>query len=235
MSWVLFNLALAPIAAVLVFIYVKDKYEREPLALLVGCFFLGILSVLPAILLETLAQKAGINVSSNTFTTFIYAFFVVGFSEEFCKFIIIRLFIFKNKNFNEPFDGIVYCVVVSMGFAAIENVMYVLQGGLGTAIMRMFTAVPAHALFGIFMGYFIGKAKFSNKKGLYLFLGLFIAIVMHGLYDFFLFQNDFVVLKFAIFPLLIAAFFISLNAIKIRVSNSPFKEDDKDNLFKLND
>ncbi len=228
MNWVLFNLALAPIVAILVFIYVKDKYEREPLGLLVGCFFLGVLSVLPAIMLEKLAQKAGINVSNNTFITFIYAFLVVGLSEEFSKFLVIRFVVFKNKDFNEPFDGIVYCVVVSMGFAAIENVLYVMQGGVGVALMRMFTAVPAHALFGIFMGYFIGKAKFSNKKGWYLFLGLLIAVAIHGLYDFFLFQMDFVYLKFAILPLLIAALFISLKAIKIRVSNSPFIDKDND-------
>jgi RsiW-degrading membrane proteinase PrsW (M82 family) len=72
--------------------------------------------------------------------------------------------LYNNKNFNEPFDGIVYAVIVSMGFATIENIIYVFQYGFATGILRLFTAVPAHAAFGILMGYFLGKAKFTHGK-----------------------------------------------------------------------
>ena len=95
---------------------------------------------------------------------FIKAFIVVALVEEFSKYIIVKYYAQNNREFNEPFDGIVYAVMVSMGFAALENVLYVYQYGSSTGITRAFTAVPAHATFGILMGYFMGKAKFSKNK-----------------------------------------------------------------------
>ena len=71
---------------------------------------------------------------------------------------------YRKKEFDEPFDGIVYAVMVGMGFATVENISYVSQYGLMTGIMRLFMAVPAHASFAIIMGYFMGKARFSAKK-----------------------------------------------------------------------
>ena len=83
--------------------------------------------------------------------------------EEFSKYIIVRFYAQKKNEFNEPFDGIVYAVMVSMGFAALENILYTYQYGFGVGVTRAFTAVLAHATFGVIMGYFMGKAKFSNK------------------------------------------------------------------------
>ncbi|MCK6618664.1 MAG: PrsW family glutamic-type intramembrane protease, partial [Cyclobacteriaceae bacterium] len=84
-----------------------------------------------------------------------HAFAVVAFLEELSKFVFIRGILYHNKNFNEPLDGIVYAVMVGMGFATAENMIYVWHGGGGTAIMRMFSAIPAHALFAILMGYWL--------------------------------------------------------------------------------
>ena len=123
----------------------------------------------------------------SVFEQFIKAFFVVGFSEEFSKYIIIRYYAQPHEEYNEPFDGIVYAVMVSMGFAATENIMYVLQGGMEVALIRAFTAVPAHATFAILMGYFMGKAKFSKNRIVLNLTGLFLAVLFHGAYDFFLF------------------------------------------------
>lgn len=100
----------------------------------------------------------------SIFQQFIKAFFVVALIEEFSKYIFVRFYSQPKKYFNEPFDGIVYAVMVSMGFAAIENIAYVSQGGMGTAIVRAFTAVPAHATFAVLMGYFMGLAKFAPSK-----------------------------------------------------------------------
>jgi protease PrsW len=115
----------------------------------------------------------------------------VALPEEIWKFLMLLWYAYRKKEFDEPFDGIVYAVMVGMGFATVENISYVSQYGLMTGIMRMFLAVPAHASFAIIMGYFMGKARFSAKKEHYLlFFGVFWAIVFHGSYDFFLFLQE---------------------------------------------
>lgn len=182
-------LAIAPICVVVIYIYVKDKYDKEPKRLLLLSFVCG---ALVSILITTLMYKGFDYVLplTNHFSIqelFIKAFFVVGLTEEFSKYIIVRYVSQPQKAFNEPFDGIIYAVMVSMGFAATENVMYVLNGGYEVAIIRAFSAVPAHAVFAIIMGYFMGKAKFSNHMARLNLTGLFLAIIFHGAYDFFLF------------------------------------------------
>ena len=182
-------LAIAPICVVVIYIYVKDKYDKEPKRLLLLSFICG---ALVSILITTLLY-AGFDYVlplTNHFgiqELFIKAFFVVGLTEEFSKYIIVRYVSQPRKAFNEPFDGIIYAVMVSMGFAATENVMYVLNGGYEVAIIRAFSAIPAHAVFAIIMGYFMGKAKFSNHMARLNLTGLFLAVLFHGAYDFFLF------------------------------------------------
>jgi RsiW-degrading membrane proteinase PrsW (M82 family) len=181
--------AIAPVFIIIIYIYIKDKYEKEPKRLLLLSFISG---AIVSILISTLLYFGfefvlPLNNHYSIQEQFIKAFFVVGLSEEFSKYIIVRYVSQPRKAFNEPFDGIIYAVMVSMGFAATENLMYVMQGGIEVAILRAFTAVPAHAAFAIIMGYFMGKAKFSNNKVLLNFTGLFLAIIFHGAYDFFLF------------------------------------------------
>lgn len=189
----LLALSIAPALAIILYIYRKDSYDREPKKYLLVSFVLGMLSVVPAIVLE----KAGglifgeMRPSSSVQYYAFFAFVVVAFSEEICKFAMLRWYAYPKKNFDEPFDGIVYAVMVAMGFATVENIMYVQQSGLGTAIMRMFLSVPAHGAFGIIMGYYAGLAKFNKEKsGFYQFTGVLLAILFHGAFDFFLFLQD---------------------------------------------
>jgi len=127
MTLVLIGSALIPVIAVIIYIYFKDKYEKEPLSLLILSFFLGILSVIPAIALESLAEGIGMGTSSDIIQTAIFALIGVGFSEEFSKFLFLRLFIFKKKEFNEPFDGIIYAVMISMGFGRLQLYLHTLH------------------------------------------------------------------------------------------------------------
>ena len=150
-------------------------------------------------------------------------FFVVGLTEEFSKYIIVRYYAQPHEEFNEPFDGIVYSVMVSMGFAATENIMYVLQGGFETAIIRAFTAVPAHATFGILMGYYLGKAKFSNNRIVLNLTGLLLAALFHGAYDFFLFIDFIPGIWVGAFLSLFVGIVLSRKAIKKHQNDSIFK------------
>lgn len=135
----------------------------------------------------------------------------------------MRYYAQTKEAFNEPFDGIVYSVMVSMGFAATENIFYVLEGGYQTALVRAFTAVPAHATFGILMGYYMGKAKFSNNRIMLNLTGLCLAILFHGAYDFFLFIDFVPGIWIGAFVSLIIGIYLSRKAIKRLQDNSNFR------------
>lgn len=218
-------LAVAPAMIIIAYIYIKDKFEKEPWKLLLKNFFLGAtVSVSLTFAIGYLIGEIFPPLSKKSvFDMFIYAFIVVGLVEEFSKYIIVRNFAQKNAAFNEPFDGIVYAVMVSMGFATLENVLYVYAYGLQTGILRAFTAVPAHATFAILMGYFMGKAKFSQNRFLLNMTGLLVATLFHGAYDFFLFINWIPGITTGAFVSLIIGLLLSRKAIKNHQQNSIFK------------
>jgi RsiW-degrading membrane proteinase PrsW (M82 family) len=217
--------ALAPVMVIIFYIYIKDKFEKEPKKLLIFNFLLGaivsifITSILYLVYDLTLPKLDNLSV----FQQFIKAFFVVALIEEFSKYIIVKYYAQPKVDFNEPFDGIMYAVMVSMGFAAVENISYVVEGGMQTALLRAFTAVPAHATFGVLMGYFMGKAKFTNQRVKWNLIGLFTAIIFHGSYDFFLFINFIPAISIGAFISLIIGIWLSKKAIKIHQGNSYFK------------
>ena len=220
--------ALAPVAVVILYIYLKDKYEKEPKRLLIISFLLGaIVSIIITTVLYGVFEFAvPLTNSLSVLQQFVQAFFVVGFSEELSKYLVVLLFAQRNKAFNEPFDGIVYAVMVSMGFAATENIMYVMNSGVTTALLRAFTAIPAHATFGILMGYFMGKAKFSENRIILNLTGLALAILFHGAYDFFLFIDFVPGIWVGAFVSLAIGIFLSRKAIKRHQANSHFKDQD---------
>lgn len=219
MAFLYLYLALAPALAIALYIYWKDKNEKEPITHLIGYFLLGALTCIPAGITNSIGGSVlgfDIGQSHDIAPSFFMAFFVVGLGEELFKFLALMLVAFPRKNFNEPFDGIVYSVMIGLGFASLENIMYVFDGGIGVAFMRTLTAVPMHAAFAIIMGYYVGKAKFlkGDRRNETAILGLAWAIFFHGAYDFCLFQNASVVLLLMVFPIMGWAFFLSRRAIK---------------------
>jgi RsiW-degrading membrane proteinase PrsW (M82 family) len=179
-------LALAPVFAIAFYIYFRDKYEKEPVKKLITAFIAGVLIALPVSLFETLFATFT-RQSDGYFKAFWDAFMVASLNEEAFKLAALTLLIWKSKDFNEKFDGIVYASFISLGFAAIENVLYVFQHGFSTGIARAITAVPAHAFFGITMGFFFGMAKFYPKKRKkYLWMAFLVPFALHGTYDFIL-------------------------------------------------
>ena len=203
--------ALVPAILLLIYIYFQDKYEKEPIGLLLIIFGLGILSCAPAMLFEWLFGMA-IDVTFGGIGTIsywaVYAFFGVGIVEEFVKFIAAYLPTWRNRHFNYKFDGVVYCIFASMGFAALENVLYLVSYNLQNdffvtntrdtviyGIQRGLLAIPAHGMCAIFMGYFYGNAKYlksyGDRKGCRksLIRGFIIAASLHAFYDFCLFTQ----------------------------------------------
>ena len=222
----LLALTLGPGLAIAIYIYWYDKLDREPKKLLIRAFILGCVSLIPAILLNIILKSIlNVEKSESIFETFVFAFFVVGVAEEFSKFIFLRWNLFVRPEFDEPYDGITYAVMIGMGFATLENILYVYQSSnaYGVAWMRAFTAVPAHATFAIAMGYYTGLAKFNpSKKIVYLIKGFVLAVVMHGFYDFLLMKKSYPKIAIGAFVSLAISVFFSFKAIKLHKQIPPY-------------
>ena len=179
-------ISLAPVFIIAFYIYFRDKYEKEPIKLLLKSIIGGAIIVFPVFFLEKFLGRFSENMQFYENAAYT-AFIIAAFSEELFKFAALFFLIWRNPNFNEKFDGIVYAAFVSLGFAAIENIFYVTNYGINVGYTRAFTAVPAHALFGVTMGYYFGLAKFyPQKRSYYMALSLLIPIILHGIYDFIL-------------------------------------------------
>jgi protease PrsW len=180
----LIALALAPVLIIAFYIYFRDKYEKEPWSLLIKALIMGVLIAIPVIVAENFMNALGSSfkgVAKGAWD----AFMVAALCEEAFKYLAFIVLIWKSKSFNEHFDGIVYATFISLGFAGIENILYVSGNGVSTGLVRAFTAVPAHAVFGITMGYFMGLARFYPKKqNQYLYASFLWPFALHGFYDF---------------------------------------------------
>lgn len=184
----LITISVLPVIIILLYIYRRDKYEKEPLGLLLKAFTGGIFSAIAVILLLSPLNGIFPPIESVLNNALFNAFAWAAIPEELLKFLFLYWIIWKNRNFNENFDGIVYAVFVSLGFACLENLLYVTQHGISVGIMRAALSVPAHALFGVIMGYYFSIARFSDTStALNLFKSLLYAIIAHGIYDFIIF------------------------------------------------
>lgn len=186
----LFGIAILPVVLLMVFIYRQDKYQKEPVKSLVKAFIGGMIAIPLDILIVTLVDA----LLGNTWlanTVFFSAFLEAGIPEELSKFLIFMIFIWRDKNFDEYFDGIVYATFIGLGFACVENIEYVFSYGFGTGVVRALLSVPAHFLFGVVLGYFLSLAKFEpEKRGRHLVCGLLLAMLAHGLFDWLLMVSN---------------------------------------------
>ena len=189
MSFLFITLPAAVIPAlVLVWYFVKSDKYPEPVSMILKTFFYGILIVIPILFFAGLAEAFGGGIKGNMVLEPLFnAFALAAIPEEFFKFLVLSNICAKSPEFDEPMDGIVYGAVASLGFATLENILYVSSGGLGVAIARAFTAVPGHASFGAIMGYYYAKSHFKGEKVGFTHKALLVPILLHGLYDFFLF------------------------------------------------
>ncbi len=216
----LLQAASAPIAIGAVYLFIRDKYEKEPYKML----FLGLLY---GVYSTFVIWAVGITIERlfpHTETPFFNAFISSAGVEEGIKFLFLYFLVFKNPNFNEPFDGIVYGVFIALGFAWLENIIYVFHkelGGYETALARAIFSVPGHGLFGLEMGYYLALSKYYHKT-IYIVKTFFVPYLLHGTYNYILFLDR----KILWFPFLIFVLFlwyIGLKRMKILLERSPFK------------
>ena len=212
-SLLLIALAILPAVALMIYIYKQDRLEQEPVRMIISLATLGVVSTFLAMITETVGMAVLGNLfseSSLAYRVLLY-FIVVGLSEEGFKYLVLKIGTWRSPEFNCKFDGVVYAVAVSLGFAVWENIKYVMTYGFATALVRAVTAVPGHACFGVIMGAWYGLAKRKQQQGwdsasrLARFMAVLLPTIIHGIYDFIATANTssihfimFVIIMFAV-------------------------------------
>ncbi|GGA61137.1 glutamic-type intramembrane protease PrsW [Ornithinibacillus halotolerans] len=202
----------APALALMSFIYLKDRIT-EPIPLIMRTFVFGCLLVFPIMFIQYAF------ISDEIGNAFVQSFFVVAFLEEFFKWFIFMYVIYQHTEFDAHYDGIVYAVAISLGFATVENILYLFVNGIEYALSRAIFPVSSHALFGVIMGYYFGKAKMNaNHRIRSIVLALILPIVLHGIYNFILitFETNWI---FYVVPFMILLWMFGLRRMKMAIAS----------------
>ncbi|MCL2377010.1 MAG: PrsW family glutamic-type intramembrane protease [Defluviitaleaceae bacterium] len=218
-------LAVAPTLVCLFYMYIRDKYEKEPWRLLATGVVIGIIITFPIMQGQGFVARF-MPITGQLGEAVFTSFAIASLVEEGFKFIALYFLVWYSRNFNEKVDGIVYAVFISLGFAGVENVLYVFNpqlGGLSTALMRAIISVPAHGLFGIMMGYYFAMAKFEpQNKGRHIFMAFFVPWAVHGIYNTIL-LSGYTYYLVVFIPFLLIAWRNGMKKIKMHLAASPFK------------
>ncbi len=191
-NFILIAAAVIPAVFLMLKVYKSDRLEKESPQLLWKLVKAGILSSLLALVEErvfSLILDYFVDANTVLYNILLY-FVIVAVSEESSKYLLLKRRTWKSSEFNSQYDGVVYAVFVSLGFALWENISYVMSYGFATALVRAVTAIPGHACFGVFMGVFYGIAKRCAKQGKNAaskacrFLAVAAPALLHGAYDY---------------------------------------------------
>ncbi len=180
-------LALVPAAIWLTFFYIQDRIEPEPKGYVLGVFALGALlaASIGVPLLENVFRVSHW-IYTDTLTTIVGGILVVGFTQEFLKYAAVRYSIYRSSEFDEPTDGVIYATAAGLGYATVLNIQFVVSNGgvdLGSGVIRMAIVALAHASFSGITGYFLGRAKFESEQIWWMPLGITLAAVFNGLFN----------------------------------------------------
>ena len=226
---ILLALAVLPAILLMAYIYRKDSIEKEPLGLLILMAVSGAVSCVPASWLERIGTGfLSVLQARHPFSSLSYAaieaFLIVALAEEGCKLFFLKKLTWNSREFNYRFDGIVFSVFVGLGFAALENILYVFNYGPGVIASRGLLAIPGHMTFAIFMGIFYSQAKINSLYGYErgrrknMRLSLLVPMLLHGFYDFCL-MSGLRLLSLAFFLFVALLDFAALKAINFGSKN----------------
>jgi RsiW-degrading membrane proteinase PrsW (M82 family) len=231
-------LGATPSVLLLIYFYLRDRYEPEPRGHVAAAFAKGMASSVPAFFaqagLERLVGRTWLVLGGWEARAF-EAVVMAGGVEELAKWLIFVLLIYRWQELDEPMDGIVYGVALALGFATVENVLCVVRDGLAIGLLRAVFAVPAHALFGAVMGFWLGRAKLGlgrNQQGPIaprdrrrrIALSLVTPLACHAAYDFFLVELRGAWLYASVALLSLALWAFVLRRVSHAQLDSPFRE-----------
>lgn len=223
----LFITAITPGVALALALYFFDRYDKEPLKMLLKVFLMGIIVVIPTALIENVLSA--VNMFPGILGVAFTAFLVAGFTEEFMKRLVVVKTVYLNPVFDEKLDGIIYCAFSALGFATIENVMYVVfsfSDVESVGLYRAILSVPAHMLFAVTMGYYLSLAKYAltpEESGYYFKKSLIMPALLHGIYDFILMSQS------SLLMLLFIPFVIYLWVVNLKKLNAYYIDSKRQN------
>lgn len=213
--------ALAPCVFWLWLIYKGDKYKPEPKSLIIRTFLFGLGIAIPVAFLETFLYRGSTAGNLSLSTAAYLSFVVAGVTEEIAKFLVVRIGVYPSAHFEEPTDGLVYAAAAALGFASLENVVYLINYGWQVILLRGLFSNLAHVLFSALWGYPLAMTKlefFKHKSAVWFGLGG--AILAHGIFDFLLFTGT--VYTFLVIPLFIIMLLIFILMMRHANKISPF-------------
>lgn len=191
MSRILIIIAVLPALILLGFIYMRDRKEKTPVKLMVLLLALGAGTIIPAVIAEFIGQLIVAQTDTDHQTMLmVLCFLVIGIVEELGKYLVTVCTTWKSREFQHSYDGVIYMVCASLGFAILENILYVASGGIGTGILRAFTAIPLHCTVGVIMGALYAKGREAayagDRAGMIGFMAwaYIVPVFIHGLYDY---------------------------------------------------
>lgn len=207
--FILLTVAIAPGLALFSYFYLRKQIAKEPSRTLFHTFIYGAIMTFPILFIQHVFEEE--QVFNNEF--FRSALFTSGL-EEFFKWIILFILVYKTIEFEDAYDGILYGASVSLGFATVENILYLLSFGLDTAFIRALLPVSSHALFGVVMGYYLGKAKFTptEEKTKWIVTALIAPFGLHALYNTILISYDYWV--YLMIPFMLFLWWFGLTRVK---------------------
>lgn len=206
---VVFTAGVAPGLALLSYFYLRDQFDQEPILMVFKTFLMGAIITFPIMFIQYVMSVEQILQGS-----LLSAFLSAALFEEFFKWFVLFFAIYQHAEFDEPYDGIVYGASISLGFATVENILYLAANGVSFALGRALLPVSSHALFGVIMGYYLGKAKCQteeNKKR-WIFYSFFVPFILHGLYNFILLSEKNWV--YYILPFMLFLWWLGLRKVK---------------------
>lgn len=224
MSFFSFLIAVAPVILIGLYIYNKDQ-NKESKKFLFKLFVFGILSCIPVVILGTIIRSLFPSEDSmNIIQMFLYVFISIALLEEFCKWLFLYISSYNYREYDSTYDMIVYASFIALGFACLENILYVSSLGIVTGLVRAVSAVPGHVCDGILMGYYLSLSKINSINGnnkaskKYKILSIVIPVITHGIYDFCLFwDSNLLFVCFIIF--LIFLYIVCIRKVKISSEN----------------
>lgn len=187
MLFTILSLALIPVIILVIFLLAVDRHDREPLRLLGKVFLFGMLASIPILIIETILVR--VNIFTGFLGILFQSFIVAGLTEEYMKRRVVMKTAYRHQAFNEKMDGIIYCAFASLGFAAVENIMYLIsyfQDTPEVAFYRAVFSVPGHMLFAVTMGYYLALSKYADSPVLnrkYYKNSLLYPVLLHGTFN----------------------------------------------------
>jgi len=220
------SLILAPLIAAIIITIVWIKRDKYRYPQLVSSFILGMISIVVVMLFMNIADRYYLNAFRNLRRIIFYSFIVMGLGSELGKFIILRYHNFNKSSFNGPLDGIVYSVMISMGFAFISNILYfLLPYYTEIDFLYSITVVFANLFFAVILGFFVGLAKTRENKFVDTMTGLLAASFFHALYNFCFITEDIRLLIFYGIGAFIIVIMLYYKAYELNQDHKRIKKD----------